>query len=126
MPIHIDTIVTTSKPLDEKIFELLASNPDQFYTAQEIMSALGEFQGFTVLGSKVSPGAMLLGLFADAALADEIGEMRRKKEEQLAMAITALTDANRIQCVNFLGTIRFGVSGALPGWLEQPKVSVEQ
>jgi hypothetical protein len=40
------------------------------------------------------------------------------------MALTALTDANRIQCVNFLGTLRFGVSKELPGWLEQPKVSV--
>ncbi len=126
MPVHIDTIVTTSKPLDEKIFELLAANPDQFYTPQEIMSELGEFQGFTVLGSKVSPGAMLAGLLADLALAKEVGEVRRKNEEQVAMALTALTDANRIQCVNFLGTIRFGVSKTLPGWLEQPKVSVNR
>lgn len=125
MPIHVDTIVATSKPLDEKIYEVLAGNPDQFFTLQELKTALGEFQGFTVIGSKISPSAMLVGLFADVALSEPVGELMRKREEELATALSALVEANRIQCVNYLGELRFGVSKALPGWVAQPKISVK-
>lgn len=124
MPIHIDNIVATSKPLDEKIFEVLAANPDQFYTLEEIKATLGEFQGFTVLASKVNPGMMLAGFLADVAFARELGAIQRKREEEIATALATLVDANRIRCVNYLGTLRFGVTKALPSWIDQPKLSV--
>jgi hypothetical protein len=123
MPVHINTIIDHSKPLDEKIAELLAKNPDQFYTPEEIKTALGEFSSFTVVGSKFSAQWMFIGLLADVALADELGKVRREKELRYAWALIALVAANRVQCVNYQGTLRFGVTKRLPSWLEQPALA---
>lgn len=119
MPIHINKIIDHSKPLDEKIAEFLAKNPDQFYTLEEIKKALGEFSSFTVVGSKISAEWMMLGFLADVALADELGKVRQEKEKRYAWALMALVGANRVQCVNYQGALRFGVTEQLPSWLEQ-------
>jgi hypothetical protein len=120
MPVHVNDIITHTKPLDEKIFEFLSANPDQFYTDQELQTALGEFDGFTVLGSKEGPEWMFLGFLADVAFADDVGKVRTENAKRYAMALTALMGANRIQGVNYGGTLRFGVTKALPGWVDQP------
>lgn len=122
MPVHIETITQNTKPLDEKIFELLSANPDQFYTTAEITSELQEFTGFTSLGSKVGPNAMLLGLLADLAFHKEVGAFTRDRQEQIAMALTSLSETNRIRCIDYQGSLRFGVAKTIPGWVAQPKL----
>lgn len=122
MPVHVDNIIASSKPLDEKIFEYLAANPDQFYTPEEIQTALGEFSSFTVLGAKAGWEGMLAGLLADAALAQPLGEIQRDTKQRYAMALTNLVASNRIKCVNYAGALRFGRTRSLPAWVDQPSL----
>lgn len=122
MPVHVKDIATNTKPLDQKIFEFLRANPDEFYTQAELQKELGEFRGFTALGSKVSPEWMLAGLVADIAFAEQVGSHRRDNEKSYAAALTSLVGEDRVQCVTYEGQLRFGVSKSLPRWVEQPKL----
>jgi hypothetical protein len=75
------------------------------------------------LGSKFGLEWMLVGLAADLALANQIANVRREKEQRYAFALLSLIFANRIRCVNDRGAVRFGVAQPLPTWLESRRAA---
>ena len=105
MPVHIDTITSHNKSLDEKIFDFLAVNRDQFYTHDEIQDALGDSDSLV---------AMLAAVFLEnVALAAYIGKRREDRNMRYNFALLGLVLSERIEHSFYKGAPHYGVSQTL-------------